>query len=64
VQDAQRFKKLPARSGQNPQKRIWDAASFCKSSIAAPDHQVGLFNAHHLWKLDKIDFIEGSPFGI
>lgn len=59
VQHAQRFKKLPARSGQNHRKRKWDAASLFKSSFAAPGHSVGLFNAHHLLKLDKIDFIEG-----
>jgi len=42
-----------------PSKKEWDAASIFKSSIAAPGHSVGLFNAHHLLKLDKIDFIEG-----
>jgi hypothetical protein len=59
--------KLPngSRSCQNDQgtvlgRKKWDAASLCKSSIAAPGQQVGLFNAHHLLKLDKIDFIEGG----
>jgi len=45
-----------------PSKKEWDAASIFKSSIAAPGHSVGLFNAHHLLKLDKIDFIEGAKF--
>jgi hypothetical protein len=59
VQDALRFMKLPARSSIDPGPRKWDASSFFKSPIAAPGHQVGLFNAPPIRKLDKNDIIEG-----
>jgi hypothetical protein len=60
VQDAQRFMKLPARSGSDPGLRKGNASSLFISSFAVTGHQVGLFNAQPLMKLDNNDIIEGG----